>query len=85
MGRPGDLEHVEVVTLLDRYERISQAAGKAMGYHVIAPVAEAVLEKVRAGYTFLAFSTDFLFLGDACRGEVESFRDGLTRQEGESG
>ena len=70
VGRPGELEHPDVIDLLRRYEEASRVAEKAMGYHVIDPTAEALLEKVEAGYTFLALSTDFLFLGEACRSQM---------------
>ena len=55
---------------------------KPMGYHVIEPTASALLDKVRAGYTFLAFSTDFLFLGDSCRGELSRVREQLEASDG---
>lgn len=84
VGRPGDLQHPDVIELLDRYEQVSRAANKPMGYHVIASTAEALLQKVRAGYTFLAFSTDFLFLGDGCRRELEGVRNAVVRDGGKS-
>lgn len=70
IGKPGQMEHVEVTSLLDRYQEVSASKGKAMGYHVIEPSAEAVQTRISQGYTFLAFSTDFLFLGTSCRNEM---------------
>jgi len=52
-----------------------------MGYHVIEPRAELILERIELGYSFLALSTDFLFLGDACRREVGA----IARNIGNSG
>ncbi len=41
-----------------------------MGYHVIQPNHKLVLEKIKAGYTFIAFSLDTLLLGTICRDEL---------------
>lgn len=38
-----------------------------MGYHVVEPTAEALNLRLGKGYRFLAFSTDFLFLGETAR------------------
>ena len=35
-----------------------------MGYHVVAPDVELVNSTISEGYSFIAFSTDFYFMGD---------------------
>lgn len=74
IGQPGEFGHPDVRSLLDRYEAVSQAMGKPMGTHVVEPDPRLVREKIADGYTFLAFSTDFLFLGHGCRSAVASLR-----------
>ena len=74
VGRPGLLDDPVVVALLRRYEADSKAAGKPLGVHVVPPRIELLQEKIAAGYTFLAYSVDFLFLGEACRGDLARLR-----------
>lgn len=77
VDRAGDFAHPTVQALLGRYEEVSRQAGKAMGYHVVEPDARSVLRKIEAGYSFVAFSTDFLFLGDACREGLAKLQSAL--------
>ena len=58
---------------LDTTSRLKAVAG----YHVIPPDARQVLEKIKQGYRFLAYSIDFLFLGDSCRGGLGAIRETL--------
>jgi len=74
MGRPGRYDDPEVMRALERYESISKNAGKPMGYHVVEPNAVALKEKLARGYTFLAVSVDFMFLGEACRNLMTAVR-----------
>lgn len=70
IGKPGKYDDSDVQELLKRYEEISKKVDKPMGYHVIQPDHNLVLEKIRAGYEFIAFSLDTLFLGTLCRKEL---------------
>ena len=72
LGMPGRLDAPEVVAEVDRYLAASLAAGKPAGYHVVHPDHRLVAERIAQGYTFLAFGTDFLFLGNACREQMAS-------------
>jgi 2-dehydro-3-deoxyglucarate aldolase len=77
LGKPGRFEDPDVVAALDRYETICRAAGKPMGYHVIESTAAAAHARIARGYAFVAFSTDALFLGNTCRGELARLRDAI--------
>jgi 2-dehydro-3-deoxyglucarate aldolase len=64
LGIPGQYNDPSVQSALDRYRMICGQFSMPMGYHVIEPNAQKLDEKVQEGYTFLAFSTDFLFMGE---------------------
>jgi 2-keto-3-deoxy-L-rhamnonate aldolase RhmA len=71
MGKPGKYYEADVKEVLNRYENISKKLGKPMGFHVIEPDYRLVVEKIKAGYSFIAFSWDTYFLGSKCREEVK--------------
>jgi 2-dehydro-3-deoxyglucarate aldolase len=75
VGRPGDFDDPAVSALLARYEDVSRAAGKPLGVHLVPPDVSRVREKIQSGYTFIAFSVDFLFLGESCRSGVAQIRN----------
>lgn len=70
MGKPGRFEEKDVLDKLKQYEDLSKTLHKPLGYHVVQPDHEAVSKKIEEGYTFIAFSVDFLFLGSSCRARV---------------
>lgn len=74
LGKPGRYDDPDVVDILRGYEQVSRRLEKPMGYHVIEPDHTRVLDYIRRGYTFLAFSVDFLFLGQTCREQLAQLR-----------
>ena len=77
MGKPGKYEDSDVVDVLRKYEEVSKKVDKPMGYHIIEPNHKLVLEKIKNGYTFIAFSLDILFLGTICREEMNFLRSSI--------
>ena len=77
MGKPGKYEDSDVVDVLRKYEEVSKKVNKPMGYHIIEPNHKLVLEKIKNGYTFIAFSLDILFLGTICREEMNFLRSSI--------
>ena len=77
IGKPGKYDDQDIKDLLIKYERKSKEYDKPFGYHVIKPNHQLLLEKIKAGYSFLAFSLDTLFLGTIVRQEMEKFRKAL--------
>jgi len=71
LGKPGQFNDPEVLEALNRIEKVSSKYNKSLGFHVIKPSHSEVIAKVKKGYTFIAFSLDFLFLGDKAREEVQ--------------
>jgi len=77
MGKPGKYNDSDVQKVLKKYEDISKDMGKPMGYHVIHPDYKLVIDKISAGYTFIAFSLDTLLLGTLCREQLKLLKDAI--------
>lgn len=73
MGMPGNYNHPEVVEALKKLESACLKSKISMGYHVIEPDSKLVKDKIEAGYNFVAFSTDFLFMGRTAANEMKKF------------
>ena len=74
LGIPGDYDEPIVKDALKKVEEKCLFYGKSMGYHVIEPDFRLVIEKQNAGYNFIAFSVDFLFLGKKATEEMSRLR-----------
>lgn len=70
LGTPGEFEHPDFIEALKKIKRISSSLSVSAGYHVVPPQTELVREKIGEGYSFIAYSTDFLLLGETCRNDV---------------
>jgi 2-dehydro-3-deoxyglucarate aldolase len=70
MGFPGEFEREDVKLALEKVKNACKKHNKPLGFHVISSDAEKLDEKIKEGYTFLAFSLDFFFLGDKAREEM---------------
>lgn len=77
MGMPGDFEKPEVVSALKQVIETTKKLNKPLGFHVISSDHQKILEKVLEGYTFLAFSLDFFFLGDMARSEMQKLKSAI--------
>ena len=64
MGMPGEFEKPVVKDALKRYIDVCKVHNFPMGFHVVDARPEKILEKIDEGYTFIAYGTDFLFMGD---------------------
>lgn len=74
MGYPGEFDRLDVVEALKRVDSICIEKGRPLGFHVISSDHTKTLEKINIGYTFLAMSLDFFFLGDSARREMSKLR-----------
>jgi len=77
LGVAGQFDHPQMISVLSEVLDIARRLDAIAGYHVVPPDTRQILEKVKQGYRFLAYSTDFLFLGEACRTGLESIRSTL--------
>lgn len=67
LGFPGEYDHADVQEALRRLEKICLERNFPMGYHVVPPNPELLKSTIEKGYKFIAFSTDFYFMGDSAR------------------
>ena len=77
LGVPGNFTHPDVLAALKKVEEICEKMNVPLGMHVIEPDHGLVVENVKKGYTFIAFSLDSLFLGSSCRGQMDLIRTKL--------
>lgn len=77
MGMPGNYEHPDVIEALRKVEETAKRLNRPLGFHVISSDHQKTLDKYNVGYTFLAFSIDFFFLGDKAREEMKKLKDSL--------
>ena len=71
MGFPGEYDRGDVLKALDKVEKTTLHSNKSLGFHVIESDHNYTVKKINKGYTFLAFSIDFFFLGDLARTQME--------------
>jgi len=74
MGKPGMFEDDDVIAAIKKVELTCKKLQKPLGFHVIQPDYREIEKKIEDGFTFLAFSVDFLFLGDKARVEMKKIR-----------
>lgn len=75
MGYPGEYHRDDVKEALEEVTRVTKISEKSLGFHVIESHFNFVKEKIDIGYTFLAFSLDFFFLGDRAREEMNKLKN----------
>lgn len=68
IGTPGEFNGKRMLKALDKVKKASNRTNISAGYHVVPPRPALVREKIREGYTFIAYSVDFLFIAEACKG-----------------
>ncbi|MDP3150319.1 MAG: aldolase/citrate lyase family protein [Ignavibacteria bacterium] len=82
LGIPGEYNDLKVVKALDRYKITCRNSNMSMGYHVIDPNYQSLKEKINEGYNFIAFSTDFLFMGTKSNQEMEKKNISIAHDKG---
>ena len=76
LGTPGDFDRPEFTNYLSQYIQISNSKNKSMGFHVVESNGLKIKVKIQEGYTFIAFGTDFFFMGDKSIEEMKIVREG---------
>lgn len=71
MGKPGQYNDDVVREALLQYETIGKNFDKPIGFHVVQPDYNLVIEKLNKGYSFIAFGVDTIFLGTICRQQIQ--------------
>lgn len=67
LGYPGDFSKPELQMALNNVIKTCKSSNFPLGYHIVDPDPELVKLKIKEGYNFIAFSTDFYFIGDTAR------------------
>ena len=67
LGYPGDFSKPELQMALNNVIKTCKNLNFPLGYHIVDPDPELVKLKIKEGYNFIAFSTDFYFIGDTAR------------------
>lgn len=74
MGLAGQLGHPKVVQALDRVLEGARSHGVTAGIHAVSSDPAELLDKAGKGFRLLAYSVDFLLLGDTCRRNLSTLR-----------
>lgn len=77
LGVPGQFEHPRVQSALQQVCSVIDQGFKPAGFHVVQPDPEDAANKLQAGYSFLAFGVDFLYLGEMCRNQLSKLRESI--------
>ena len=77
MGYPGEYDRADVKLALEKIDVIAKKLNKPLGFHVVDSDHSKTVEKINKGYSFLAFSLDFFFLGDKARDEMNLLKSKL--------
>jgi len=74
LGIPGKFEDPMVLDALNKYIKICNNENFPIGFHVISSDHKKLQEKINEGYKFIAFSTDYFFMGDKARIEFSNIQ-----------
>jgi len=75
LGIPGDFESKRMIEALEKIKRVTSESSVSAGYHVVPPQPGLVYKKITEGFTFIAYSVDFLLLGESCRQGLDRIRN----------
>lgn len=75
LGIPGQFDSSAMKEALKAIKNFIGKGTKPGGFHVVEPDVDVALTKLREGYSFLAFGTDFLFISKMCREKLNSLRE----------
>jgi 2-keto-3-deoxy-L-rhamnonate aldolase RhmA len=74
MGKPGQYDDHDVKSAIEQYESIAMIHDKLVGFHIVPPDYQLVLEKKAKGYNFVAFSFDAFFMGQMIRNQLKNIK-----------
>jgi len=77
MGYPGEYDREDVKQALERIDVVAKKLNKPLGFHIVESDHSKIIDKINKGYSFLAFSLDFFFLGDKARQEMNLLKEKL--------
>lgn len=81
LGIPGKYDAPTVKEALLRYESTCDDMNKVKGAHVVQSDTISTIEKLKKGYSFLAYSMDFFFLGNAAREGMNRIQEEILKNK----
>ena len=75
LGMPGEFEKPVVKNALKHYIDVCKTHNFPMGFHVVNARPEKIQEKIDEGYTFIAYGTDFLFMGETVNEGIKKLKN----------
>ncbi len=75
LGLPGQFDHPEVASAIDKIVNATMAVGKTAGFHSVPAEIEPALSRLRSGVRLLAFSSDLFIL----RHQIDEFVSAVHR------
>lgn len=72
LGMPGEFNHPLMVSALDKIKKTGTLSGKTPGIHIIEPVPAQIMERIKDGYSIIAYSLDIRMLDRICRDAISS-------------
>lgn len=76
LGISGELNNKKVLEAEKMVMESANEYNKIAGIHVVEPNVKLVIDKINMGYKFIAVSTDFLFLENACTKIMDKIKNG---------
>ena len=77
LGIAGQFDNPKMLEVLSEIQDVARRLNKVSGYHVVPPKPDLVVEKIEQGYRFIAYSVDFLLLGETCRQGLKAIRQNI--------
>ncbi|HAG10148.1 MAG TPA: 2,4-dihydroxyhept-2-ene-1,7-dioic acid aldolase [Desulfotomaculum sp.] len=77
LGIPGQFENPIFIDVLTRIKNTTRKLNKVLGYHEVSSDPNLLLQKIKEGYSFLAYSIDIMFLGESCKSGLSIIKDNL--------
>ncbi len=77
LGVAGDFDSPKMKDALSKIYRIAKQKRICAGYHVVFPEPNLVEEKIKEGFSFIAYSVDFLLLGENFRQELKQIKKAI--------
>jgi 2-keto-3-deoxy-L-rhamnonate aldolase RhmA len=81
LGLAGQLDHPHVVEAVARVRAVARRLGVPAGFHLVAPDSERLVRLINDGYQLVAYSVDFMLLGETCRRDLAAIRQQLPTED----
>lgn len=75
MGKPGQFEDQDVIHAIEKVKAACKRHNKSLGFHEVSSNPDKVIQKLKDGFDYAAYSLDFFFLADTARAGVNKIRE----------